>query len=89
MDKLSVTIPKHPVSFIPVLSSSKFLPCDMKRARAFYSKYGVLRSTEADLFRLKAKNLLFTVKFVLDRLGVRFWLSSGTCLGTFWFFSIA
>ena len=81
MDKLKVTIPQFPKAFLNNIQNSRFIPCDLTRARKFYSTYGMDQSSEADVFRLKARNLLSAVKNVLDELGVRFWLSSGTCLG--------
>ena len=81
MDKLKVTLPQFPKAFLNNIQNSRFIPCDLSRARKFYSTYGMDQSSEADVFRLKARNLLSTVKNVLDELGVRFWLSSGTCLG--------
>eukprot|EP00794_Sanderia_malayensis_P005995 gene5995-6691_t len=83
LENLKITIPKYPVTFLRNLRHSQFTACNMKQARQFVSRYGFELGTEADVFRLRAKNLLFTVKYVLDRLGIRFWLSSGTCLGWF------
>lgn len=81
MDDLMVTIPFYPVVFLRNLEQSSFIPCDLKRARRFFSVYGLDKSENAEIFRLKAKNLLTSVKAQLDQLGIPFWLSSGTCLG--------
>ena len=81
MDGLKVAVPFYPVQFLANLEHSTFIPCDMNRARKFYSTYGLDKSVDAEIFRIKAKNLLTYAKFQLDQLGVPFWLSSGTCLG--------
>ena len=81
MDRLKVTVPFYPVQFLKDIKQSTFIPCDMKRARKFYSAYGVDKSDDAEIFQIKAKNLLSSVQYHLDRLGIPFWLSSGTCLG--------
>jgi len=83
MDRLKVVVPFYPVQFIAELEQSTFIPCSMNRARSFYSVYGLDKSVNAGVFRIKAKNMLTYVKHHLDQLGVPFWLSSGTCLGWF------
>lgn len=60
---------------------SKFLECDQDRAQLFYTQHPRDDSEEAQRFTRKARQLLVKGKEVLDALGVRFWLSSGTCLG--------
>ena len=81
MDRLKVTVPFYPVQFLSSLEQSTFIPCDIKRARRFYSIYGLDKSVDAEIFRIKAKTLLSYVTYHLDQLGIPFWLSSGTCLG--------
>ena len=55
--------------------------CNITNAQQFYSKYGKDVSSDAVLFKSKAIQVLSASINALDRLGVRFWLSSGTCLG--------
>ena len=81
MDGIQLNIPEFPKSYVDELQYSKFIPCNLKSARKFYSKYGYDNGADAATFRLTAKNLLSLAKNVLDELGVQFWLSSGTCLG--------
>lgn len=40
-------------------------------------------STEAEVFQHRAREILVMAKTALDQASVRFWLSSGTCLGWF------
>ena len=47
----------------------------------FHKKYGTGMSEEGKVFWRGAKDLLSRAKKVLDELGMRFWMSSGTCLG--------
>ena len=54
---------------------------DLINARQFYSKYGRDVPQTLSCFKKKALEVLSTAINGLDRLGVRFWLSSGTCLG--------
>lgn len=60
---------------------SQFLECNYERAKFFYAQHPKDESEEAQRFQRKARQLLVKGKEVLDSLGVRFWLSSGTCLG--------
>ena len=60
---------------------SQFLECNYERAKLFYAQHPKDESEEAQRFQRKARQLLVKGKEVLDSLGVRFWLSSGTCLG--------
>ena len=82
LDDVKLRIPKNPASFLSQMSDSQFLACDLYRADEFYDKFGRRdKSARALKFYDAAYNILFTAKRVLDDLGVRFWLSSGTCLG--------
>jgi hypothetical protein len=63
------------------MKSSRFIECDLKQAHAFYSDHEEERSSEAEMFTIQAGDVLRTAKQALDGLGVRFWISSGTCLG--------
>lgn len=81
VDGLLIRLPSDVDLFLRDLESSRFLPCNFKRAQKFYSKYGDDRSDAANAFRKRGKDVLQIAKIILDNLGVRFWLSSGTCLG--------
>ena len=83
VDGLTVSLPSEIDFYLRDLSSSMFLPCNIKRAQEFYSKYGDDESNEAIVFRKRGKHVLQIAKTILDNLGVRFWLSSGTCLGEY------
>ncbi|XP_052413713.1 fukutin isoform X1 [Carassius gibelio] len=81
LDGLDVRIPKNYSRFLHEHSSSRFLECHCKEAKAFYQLYPEDTSPEAVDFRMRAKSLLHLASKVLSVLGVPFWLSSGTCLG--------
>lgn len=81
LDGLDVRIPKNYSHFLHEHSSSRFLECRSREAKAFYQLYPEDTSTEAMDFRMRAKSLLHLASKVLSVLGVPFWLSSGTCLG--------
>ncbi|XP_043917054.1 fukutin isoform X2 [Protopterus annectens] len=81
LDGLDLLIPKDPAHFLEEASHSKFLECRYKEARAFYQVYPDDTSQDAVDFRMKAKALLHMAAKTLTGLGIKFWLSSGTCLG--------
>ncbi|XP_004949412.5 fukutin isoform X1 [Gallus gallus] len=81
IDDLKVQIPKNPSSFLEEMSHSRFLECRYREARAFFQVYPDDASFDAVEFRRKAKSLLHLAALTLNNLGVKFWLSSGTCLG--------
>mgnify|MGYP002804020012 FL=1 len=83
IDGRSIRLPSDINEFLKNLKNSRYLPCDIKRAREFYSKYGDDGTDMAGMFRKRGKEVLQIAKIILDNLGVRFWLSSGTCLGWF------
>uniref|UniRef100_A0A671L6N8 Ribitol-5-phosphate transferase n=1 Tax=Sinocyclocheilus anshuiensis TaxID=1608454 RepID=A0A671L6N8_9TELE len=86
LDGLDVRIPKNYTRFLHEHSSSRFLECRCREAKAFYQVLLLnltYTSTEAMDFRMRAKSLLHLASKVLSVLGVPFWLSSGTCLGWF------
>ena len=85
MDNVSLSIPQYPRSFYKELNNASFLQCDFDNARKYYSKYGYDSTPIAEEFRESAKQLLSKVSQILNRLRVRFWLSSGTCLGKQYF----
>ncbi|XP_008170101.2 ribitol-5-phosphate transferase FKTN isoform X4 [Chrysemys picta bellii] len=81
IDDLKVQIPKNLSQFLEEMSHSRFLECRYREARAFFQLYPDDASLDAVEFRKKAKALLHLAALTLNNLGVRFWLSSGTCLG--------
>lgn len=83
IDGVHISVPKSIRHFIYMAQESKFLECDQDRAQLFYTQHPRDDSEEAQRFTRKARQLLVKGKEVLDALGVRFWLSSGTCLGWF------
>ncbi|XP_039615646.1 fukutin isoform X1 [Polypterus senegalus] len=83
LDGLQVRIPKNISRFLDEVTGARFLECRYKEARVFYQQYPYDTSQDAVEFRKKAKALLLLAAETLNSLGVRFWLSSGTCLGWF------
>ncbi|XP_020896312.1 fukutin isoform X2 [Exaiptasia diaphana] len=83
IDGIKMLIPKQPNTFLFEMKTSRFLECNVKQAQTFYSNYGEELSEEAEQFTTVARNILEIAKRALDALGIRFWLSSGTCLGWF------
>ncbi|XP_070287082.1 ribitol-5-phosphate transferase FKTN isoform X4 [Myotis yumanensis] len=81
VDGLEVLIPKDPMHFLEEIPHSRFIECRYKEARAFFQQYLDDSTVEAVAFRKSAKELLQLAAKTLKKLGVRFWLSSGTCLG--------
>ncbi|XP_064901743.1 ribitol-5-phosphate transferase FKTN isoform X3 [Columba livia] len=81
IDDLKVQIPKNPSSFLEEMLHSRFLECRYREARSFFQLYPDDASLDAVEFRKKAKSLLHLAALTLNNLGVKFWLSSGTCLG--------
>ncbi|XP_032978829.1 ribitol-5-phosphate transferase FKTN isoform X3 [Rhinolophus ferrumequinum] len=80
VDGLEVLIPKDPAHFLEEVPHSRFIECRYKEARAFFQQYLDDNTVEAVAFRKRAKELLQLAARTLKKLGVRFWLSSGTCL---------
>lgn len=81
IDGLIIQIPKEPSHFLEERSHSRFIECRFREARSFFQQYPDDASLEGVEFRKKAKALLHLAAQTLGGLGVRFWLSSGTCLG--------
>ncbi|XP_073082871.1 ribitol-5-phosphate transferase FKTN isoform X3 [Manis javanica] len=81
VDGLEVLIPKDTMHFLEEIPHSRFIECRYKEARAFFQQYLDDNTVEAVAFRKSAKELLQLAAKTLEKLGVRFWLSSGTCLG--------
>jgi len=80
MDGIKLRAPRYPKVFLDQISQSAFLRCNQSRAKLFHGLYGG-PGDGSETFREAAKETLYLVKKTLDILGVRFWLSSGTCLG--------
>lgn len=78
---LIVAIPANVRAFQEQLPLSRYIECNIPKAEAFVRKYGLDSSEAAIDFYSKAKQVFIAGKQVLDRIGVPFWLSSGTCLG--------
>ena len=76
-----LTIPTDIPEFLEQLESSHYVECNVPKAEAFIEQYGLDASEAALDFTEKAKEVFLRGKAVLDRIGVPFWLSSGTCLG--------
>ncbi|XP_053152039.1 ribitol-5-phosphate transferase FKTN [Hemicordylus capensis] len=81
IDGITVQIPKEPSQFLEEMPLSRFIECRYREARSFFQLYPDDASLDAVEFRGKAKALLHLAALTLNSLGVRFWLSSGTCLG--------
>ncbi|XP_024897132.1 fukutin isoform X3 [Pteropus alecto] len=81
VDGLDVLIPKDLMHFLEEIPHSRFIECRYKEARAFFQQYLDDNTVEAMMFRKSAKELLQLAAKTLKKLGVQFWLSSGTCLG--------
>ena len=81
IDGIHLNVPADPDKLASEQNQSRFTGCNITNARQFYSKYGRDVSADALLFKRKALEVLTAAVSALDRLGVRFWLSSGTCLG--------
>ena len=73
--------PRDVASFLSQQRASRFLECDAKSARQFYEKYPNQVSDDELEFLVQARQLLALGKSVMENVGIRFWLSSGTCLG--------
>ncbi|KAL1129676.1 hypothetical protein AAG570_012621 [Ranatra chinensis] len=64
-------------------SESFFVECNFTRAEIFKNRYPSENNTSNLRFKHRAWKLLSLVKTILDGISVKFWLSSGTCLGYF------
>lgn len=78
-----ITLPRNVASFVAQMESSHFVECNYTRAKLFHEQYGKDVSAEAVEFKSDAWRLLAKTKELLNSLSLRFWLSSGTCLGYF------
>jgi hypothetical protein len=81
MDHIPLLIPKDIPHFLRDTRSSRYIECNHILADSFHRSHGKDTTHEALRFVHRAWKLLSKAKTLLDKLGVRFWLSSGTCLG--------
>ncbi|XP_013387627.1 fukutin [Lingula anatina] len=81
MDSISVNAPRYPKWTLAQMNNSRYIECNHTQAKLFYQKYPLEETERMRTFREQAINLLRKGSAILDGLGVRFWLSSGTCLG--------
>lgn len=81
VDGIRLNLPSDPDKLASQQKQSRFKGCNVTNARHYYSKYGRDVSPDAVLFKSKAVEVLSIAIKALNRLGVRYWLSSGTCLG--------
>ncbi|XP_029460577.1 fukutin isoform X2 [Rhinatrema bivittatum] len=81
VDGLRVQIPRVVPKFLEEALHARFLECRYREARAFSQLYPDGASQDGMEFRRRAKALLHLATLTLNSLGVKFWLSSGTCLG--------
>ncbi|XP_069682126.1 ribitol-5-phosphate transferase FKTN-like [Periplaneta americana] len=82
-DGVPMLIPKDIPRFLREASCSRFIECNHMLADSFHRAHGKDTTHEALRFVHRAWKLLSRAKTLLDKLGVRFWISSGTCLGYF------
>ena len=82
VDGIHLNVPADPEKLASERNQSRFTGCNLTNVQRYYSKFGRDISPDALLFKRKALEVLSAAINALDRLGVRFWLSSGTCLGT-------
>lgn len=81
VDGIRLNLPSDLDKLASQQKQSRFKGCNHSNARHYYSKYGRDVSPDAVLFKSKAVEVLSIAIKALNRLGVRYWLSSGTCLG--------
>ena len=81
MDDLAVFAPRFPLLLLKQIPQSRYIECNYSRAKLFFSRNGQDKSSDAFMFRKRARNLLMRAKETLSELGIPFWISSGTLLG--------
>jgi len=91
LDNVRLRIPRHIPQFLAEMHKSRFIDCDQDQAAQFRKEFGPLTDEdEATQFAADAHDVLSAAKTVLDKLGIQFWISSGTCLGEWYcYFSIS
>ena len=81
VDEVKLHLPSNISSFVLQAADSVFVGCNHSRARLFYKLYGFDASEDATQFKAIAWKILSLASSSLKKLKVKFWLSSGTCLG--------
>jgi len=82
LDDVHLRVPKHIPEFLAQMHESQYIDCHLQRATQFQKEFGSLTDdNDAKQFTLAARDVLSSAKSALDQLGIRFWISSGTCLG--------
>jgi len=82
LDNVRLRVPKQIPKFLAQIRESHFINCDQQQAAQFWKEFGpVTDDDDAKQFTLAARDVLSSAKVALDELGIRFWISSGTCLG--------
>ena len=86
IDGINIRALRYPNPYLQAIKHSKFVECNYSRANLFHAKYGKDTSTSAVAFWQNVFDVIIVAKKTLDELGIPFWISSGTCLGTGLFF---
>ncbi|XP_050401352.1 ribitol-5-phosphate transferase FKTN isoform X1 [Patella vulgata] len=81
IDNVQISVPTNINNFLSDVETSTFIECNYDRAELFYKKNPKDSSPSSLHFQKKGRQLLAKAKDILDSMGIRFWLSSGTCLG--------
>ena len=81
IDNIALRVPRYPKQFMDIVPQSSFIPCNLTRNKQFKQIYGIPDTPDHIYFKQSAKALLAQAVQVLNALNVKFWLSSGTCLG--------
>ncbi|XP_021353871.1 fukutin-like [Mizuhopecten yessoensis] len=81
IDGISLYIPKPANKFPGLVAQSKYIECNQTRKNDFLKAYPTNLSHKAKHFKKHAKEMIAEAKKVFDKLGMRFWISSGTLLG--------
>ena len=83
LDNVRLRVPRRIPEFLAQIDVSRFMDCDYQQAARFQKEFGPVTDDDDDAkqFTLAAHYVLSCAKAALDELGIRFWISSGTCLG--------
>ena len=81
VDDITIYAPRYPLLFLRQVPHARYIECNHTRTKQFHTKFGQDTTPDALAFRKSARNLLMKAKKTLDELEIRFWMSSGTCLG--------
>ncbi|GAB6024538.1 hypothetical protein CHUAL_009691 [Chamberlinius hualienensis] len=82
-NSMTIYLPSNITKFLYQMDHTRYIECNHTRSTIFYSQNKMDVTNDAMAFRAIAWKILQLAKFVLEKLNVRFWLSSGTCLGYF------